>query len=190
MAKIRIVNLSDLSIATPYEADAPNQKAYGGPWGDPKQTVHLVVPEGVDEDCLKVVTVPAVGSPEDPNYEPEHLAIVEDVDLKAAKDAEAPRLMAEAAVRSARALGNKMVEDFSVENVMLGITQDGMTGEVLDKMQGVIVALQSGSLYEAMDRMKAIPELDKDAKYVTDARLLAAVNQIEEHLGMVISQSL
>lgn len=110
----------------------------------------------------------------------------EQADNQARAAAEAPRL----ALRRAIDEGRAIEEDFSVDNIMMGITQDGMTGQVLDAMMPTILALRSGSLYEAMDRMRAIPESDKDPKYVNDARLLAALNRIERHLGLPESPSL
>lgn len=52
MAKIKIVNNLDLSMASSYEADAPNQAAYGGPWGRSTETTHVQVPDGMDADCV------------------------------------------------------------------------------------------------------------------------------------------
>lgn len=53
MAKIAIVNKSDLSIATMYDADAPNQGLYGGSWGRPAECEHIVVPAELDHRCVK-----------------------------------------------------------------------------------------------------------------------------------------
>jgi hypothetical protein len=53
--KILIVNKSDLSIAIKYDADAPNQALYGGPWGDASQTEHILCSPSLDADCVKAV---------------------------------------------------------------------------------------------------------------------------------------
>lgn len=111
-------------------------------------------------------------------------------DLKAADAAAAPLNAAKAAVGAAIGFGQGLVTEFAAENVILGITADNMTGAVLTKMQGVLVAVQSGSLYEAITRAKAIPAEDKDVKYITDARLLAFVNKIETFLGVELSETL
>lgn len=108
----------------------------------------------------------------------------------AAEAADAPRKAVESAIRASMKKGNDLIEKFAVENVMLGITSDGMTGQVLDVMAPVSEALRSGSLYEAIDRIKAIAPEDKDAKYVTDARLLSAVNELETFLGVDLSLTL
>jgi hypothetical protein len=41
-----------------------------------------------------------------------------------------------------------------------------------------------------MSRIKTVPAESKDAKYVTDARLLEALNRIEEHLGLPLSDNI
>ena len=53
--KILIVNKSDLSIASKYDADAPNQALYGGPWGDASQTEHILCSPALDANCVKVI---------------------------------------------------------------------------------------------------------------------------------------
>ena len=53
--KILIVNKSDLSIACKYDADAPNQALYGGPWGDANITEHILCSPSLDADCVKAV---------------------------------------------------------------------------------------------------------------------------------------
>lgn len=52
--KILIVKLSDRSIVSKYEDDAPNQAKYGGPWGDASQYIHLQCSEAFDSDCIVV----------------------------------------------------------------------------------------------------------------------------------------
>jgi hypothetical protein len=50
--KVAIVNKSDLSIASWYDADQPNQGAYGGPWGSPEMYVHVGLESG-DQRVMK-----------------------------------------------------------------------------------------------------------------------------------------
>ena len=96
----------------------------------------------------------------------------------------------ESAVISAREFGMHLMVTFAAENILLGITQEGKTGEVLTKMAGVMPALQAGSLYEAITQLKAIPPEQYDSKFVTAARLLSAVNKIEAYLEIPLSESL
>lgn len=86
--------------------------------------------------------------------------------------------------------GNDLIKSITIENMMMGITQDGMTSQVRKAMGEALMALMTGSLYDAIDELKAIPEDKKDGKYITDARLLAAINKIETFLGKPKSISL
>lgn len=96
----------------------------------------------------------------------------------------------EAVVSAATSFGQSIMISFAAENVLLGITQEGKTGEVLGKLSGVQLAVNAGSLYEAISRIRAINPADYDAKYITAARLLAFINKIETYLGLPISTEL
>jgi hypothetical protein len=91
---------------------------------------------------------------------------------------------------AAMGFGKKVLEDFIAENISMGITQDDMSEAVLDAMSRVEPALRTGTLYVAIKRLKEIPAESKDDKYITDARLLEAVNKLEEYLGVPLSETL
>lgn len=93
-------------------------------------------------------------------------------------------------VSEAMSFGDLLIQEFAAENVLLGITQAGMTGTVLVKLSGVLEAVSAGSLYEAISRIKTVPQSDYDSTFITAARLLAFVNKIEDYLGVPRSQSL
>lgn len=93
-------------------------------------------------------------------------------------------------VKNAISFGSQLMEDFVIENIVMGITQDNMSESVLDAMAGVESALRTGTLHVAIKRLKEIAPEQKDAKYITDARLLDAVNKLEEYLGMPLSADL
>ena len=93
-------------------------------------------------------------------------------------------------VAKATAFGQGLMAEFAAENVLMGITAEGMTGTVRKNMSQVISALQTGSLYDAITETKAIPANQKDSKYITDARLLQFVNKIEVYLGIPLSTNL
>ena len=57
MATIKIIDLATKTIATSYEADAPNQGQYGGPWGRPEQTTHMQVPSVRTTEADDVITI-------------------------------------------------------------------------------------------------------------------------------------
>jgi hypothetical protein len=52
--KILIIKKEDGAIQSVYEADAPSQESYGGPWGDANFCEHIALPEGMQEDCLDI----------------------------------------------------------------------------------------------------------------------------------------
>lgn len=51
--KILIVSNSNLEILSKYDADAPSQQSYGGPWGRQEETTHVACPEELDHECVK-----------------------------------------------------------------------------------------------------------------------------------------
>lgn len=93
-------------------------------------------------------------------------------------------------VKSARRFAQDLMDSFAAENIELGITQAGKTAQVRIAMANVINACQTGSLYDAIAQAKAIPAENKDATFVTDARILAFINAIEDYLGAPRSTSL
>jgi len=86
-------------------------------------------------------------------------------------------------VKAAIEFGNSLLVEFSTENILLGITQDGMTKTVRQAMTEIILALQTGSLYDAIDEIDLIPAESKDGKYITDARLQEYKQKIQDYLG-------
>ena len=55
--RILIIRKEDGVIESKYDADAPNQASYGGPWGWADHCEHIALPEGMDEDCLDISIV-------------------------------------------------------------------------------------------------------------------------------------
>jgi len=143
---------------------------------------HFEMPAGLDEDCCVLNVVE--GS------DPIRYVVEEDAGLVALKAAATAIANVQNALSAAKAFGEQIMNEFTVENIMLGITADNMTGTVRKNMSEVIIALQTGSLYDAITEAKAIPIEDKDMKYITDARLLSFVNKIETELGIALSISL
>ena len=96
----------------------------------------------------------------------------------------------EYAIAEAVSFGSRQMIKFAAENVMLGITQAGMTTTIRNVIKDVVNCLQTGSLYDAITAVRAIPAENKDATFVTDARLLTFINQIEIYLKLPVSQTL
>lgn len=85
MKTILIVDKVSLQIQSKYQALAPEQHKYGGPWGDAGQTVHLEVPAELDADCVQIVEVAEALDPETQLVIPAHLAVEEDAVKASAK---------------------------------------------------------------------------------------------------------
>lgn len=170
--------LSIQTIAAVEEVQA--QPAY---WGNGEDTVYDSedIPTVEDEEGNAILDPEYIKTPavEYVAPQPEQYRLVKkngtDVALSAAQ--------VEKIVRAAMAFGNELIVEFSTENIMLGITQDGMTKQVRQTMSEVISALITGSLYDAIDEVDAIPESAKDGKYITDERLQQYKAKIQEYLG-------
>lgn len=93
-------------------------------------------------------------------------------------------------VESSIQFGHKILTEFAAENIALGITSDNMTKTVRQRTNQVVEALQTGSLIDAIDEIRSIPEESKDPKFITNSRLLSFINKIEQHLEMPVSESL
>lgn len=85
-------------------------------------------------------------------------------------------------IEDAMNFGSKIMVQFTTQNILMGITQDGMTSTVRKALSEVIICLNTGSLYDAISEVKALPASKKDAKYLTNARLTTFINQIEDYL--------
>jgi len=83
--------------------------------------------------------------------------------------------------------GETVMSDFTAENILLGITQYEMTARVLEVMGAVVTALQTGSLYDAIAKVRQISPSDYDSIFITGPRLLAFINKVETYLGLPLS---
>lgn len=179
--KISEVPVSYLSIQTiPAIEEVQAQPAY---WSNGEDTVYDSedIPTIEDEEGNAILDPAYVKTPavEYVAPQPEQYRLVK----KNGTDAALSAAQVEKIVRAAIAFGNELIVEFSTENIMLGITQDGMTKQVRQNMSEVISALITGSLYDAIDEVDAIPESAKDGKYITDERLQQYKAKIQEYLG-------
>lgn len=92
-------------------------------------------------------------------------------------------------IEDAMNFASKLMVQFTTENIIMGITQDGMTGHVRKTLSEVTMCLITGSLYDAIYEVKSIPAEKRDVKYLSDARLLIFINKIETYLGVTLSTS-
>lgn len=167
------------------EADAwiAKQKAKGAncAWGRPAYTEQIPQLDEAGDPVLDETGLPVYTEVQhEDEFVVEMTDITEEVQKQAIKNS----------VSKARSFGNSLLDEFAAENITLGITQDNLTGQVLDTMQPVMTALMAGSLYEAIARAKAVDPASYDSKYVTAARLLEYVNKIEDYLNIPLSTEL
>lgn len=93
-------------------------------------------------------------------------------------------------ISEARAFGDKMINKFIAGNLILGITQAGMTSQVRKATSEVTMALLTGSLYDAIAEIRNIPVESRDEVFLSESRLLAFINDIETYLGSELSEEL
>lgn len=179
-----------------YEASEKDDTSANRSWlqAEP-MAFHIELPEGMDADCVVIQWIEEEEIESEVEGEPgviipAHWALLEDEELVAAKAAKAIDDTIARALDAAIAFGNEIMKEFTRENIKMGITADSMTGTVRKNMSEVIVALTTGSLYDAITEAKAIPAEDKDVKYITDVRLLSFVNKIEAYLGAPLSEEI
>lgn len=101
-----------------------------------------------------------------------------------------PVIRIQQAIADAMAFGQKILIDFRAENVAMGVLQDNMTGWLLNKLSSVMDAVLTGSLTEAIARLKAIPTSEYDGKYMTVPRMIQFINKIEVYLGVPLTTEL
>lgn len=94
------------------------------------------------------------------------------------------QLLINNAVKGAREFGISLLIEFASENVLLGITQAGMTNTVRKKLFQVADACMAGSLKDAITEIKAVPQADYDSTFITAQRLTFYMNKIEDYLGI------
>jgi len=109
-------------------------------------------------------------------------AYFEIVDNTSVIDAKLANANLDQIIANSRAFGNKLINDFIKGNLILGITAAGMTSHVRKATSEVTLALLTGSLYDAIDEIRAIPDSDKDDVFLTDERLQEFINVIEDFL--------
>lgn len=93
------------------------------------------------------------------------------------------------AIDRARVFGKSLTERFSVENVAMGITQAGKTRSLVLYCQSLLLLLETGSLYAAIDELNVLLADTSQAKadlspFITNDRLNAAKNEILAYLGL------
>lgn len=89
-------------------------------------------------------------------------------------------------IADAMDFGKQLMVEFSAENVLLGITQAGKTKEVLVFLAEIKNAMDTGSLYTAMNEIDGLISngLPQDlAPFITEQRLLGFKTKIQGYLS-------
>lgn len=180
--KLEEVSIGYLTLQTiPAVEEVQTQPEY---WSNGTDTVYDAddIPTIEDENGDAILDPAFVRTPavEYVAPEPQKYRLVK----KNGTDAAIAQAEAEKVLAAARKFGDDLVTKFGAENMILGITQDGMTKTVRQAMAEITNALITGSLYDAIDEIDAMPAESKDGKYITDERLQAYKTKIQEYLGV------
>ena len=179
MSKIAIVSKSDFSLASSYDADAPMQANYGGPWGRPSEFAHVVIPDGENIHAITFSDDEAGGVAQSYNS-----------GLAATLAAQAALVAGQALVSGLIDFGNNLLIRFAAENIAMGITADGLTRQVRTNMMDLQSAISTGSLIDALEDIRDFDTTKFDTKYITSARLITYGNMIRAAVGKAVVTTL
>jgi hypothetical protein len=213
MKRVVIKNLSNVQthgadFATQELADAwiAEQKTKGVrcAWGRPAYTETRAVLDNDGNEIYDITYVPILdknGNPVldgdgNPTFRQDRELRTEQVSEPDQFTIEITDVSTEYALRGAReslgrsrAFGNSLVEKFAIENVAMGITAE-QSDSLMDKLAKTITALEKGYLETAIRRARQVNPNDYDGQFLTAARLLSYVNEIEAFLGLTLSTEL
>jgi hypothetical protein len=85
--------------------------------------------------------------------------------------------------RDAQEFGMRLMNQFIEENLLLGVTQLGLTNHVRKFLREIKDALETGSLYDAITEIRNLDRSGFDSVIITPARILLFRNEIETKLG-------
>jgi hypothetical protein len=92
-------------------------------------------------------------------------------------------------VNNAIAYGNQLIVQIASQNVSMGITQYGKTLDVMNYTAQVILCLNTGSLYEAINQINILIADTSSTKtnvapFITNDNLTSIKYQIQNYLGV------
>lgn len=93
-------------------------------------------------------------------------------------------------VIAGQTFGLALIAAIRAENIGLGLTDVATSITIRSRMTPIGAALAAGALEDAIYLAKNFNPANKDATYITDARLLSIVNRIETYLELPLSESL
>jgi hypothetical protein len=109
---------------------------------------------------------------------------------QAGEEAKAAPAQIQAAINAATDFGNSLIVNYSVQNVLLGISQSGMTQAVTDYGANLQRYLTNGTLYAAIDELNTLIAAGAPsnlAPYVTNDILYSYLNQIQTWLEIAVT---
>ena len=92
-------------------------------------------------------------------------------------------------VNEAIEFGQRTLNEFIVENVLLEITKKNLTSHVRRVTAEIIQCLQTGSLYDAIEELKKINPNDLDDVILSPERLLTFRNKIHSFLKLPLAST-
>jgi hypothetical protein len=116
------------------------------------------------------------GSCSDERYEP-----VETTTEERAKEENYHVKYPKKVLQDAKSYGLKVAEDFTAENIRMGITQAGETNNVRNAMKEVWNCLVTGSLHSAIDEAELVERSDP---FLSEARIRSFINSLKDYLGI------
>lgn len=95
-------------------------------------------------------------------------------------------------VIAAMAFGNQLAIQYSVQNILAGITASGKTQALIDYTNNLSQCLYTGSLYAAIGAIEVMIADTSDTKtslapFVTNDILYTYLNQIQTYLGLALT---
>jgi len=109
---------------------------------------------------------------------------VETSDEERTSDAENLDKHIEEVISSAKTYGERLINDFTMENVMMGITSSGQTNTVRKALYETWQAIRTGSLHDAIYEAE---QVTRTSPFLTEARLRGFINKLESYLGLELS---
>jgi len=160
-----IVDLSTLQVASNYIAIDAMQDKFGGPWGDPELFAHIPMPHGLDPECCSVSS---------------ELVVTANLDSIAAKQAAMLQALIQKRVFAAMEFGRVLMSQYGASNILAGFNMEQIK-DVMARTVKLQAAIQSGSLYVALDELAA---LETDEVVITPARVTVFRHTIQDYLGI------
>jgi len=85
---------------------------------------------------------------------------------------------------ASKSFGAQKVKEFTMENLLMGITASGQTNTVRKALYETWQAIETGSLHDAIYEAE---QVTRTSPFLTEARLRGFINELEAYLGLPLS---